>query len=100
MFLVVSLSGLDDAMLDFGGSISAAAAYFSKTKVSVFATDDTFNVPASPGSEKDTSLLLGAGATWALTPILGLRLGYSRLQKAVAGEGDVDSLSLGIRVKF
>lgn len=77
-----------------------AGAFFAKTKVSVFATDGTTSETDSLGSEEDTSLLLGVGATWALTPNLGVRLGYTRFDKAVAGEGDADNLALGIRVLF
>lgn len=77
-----------------------AGAYFSRTKVSVFASDGASTESDSLGSENDTSLLLGVGATWTLTSNLGLRLGYTRFDKAVAGEGDAGYLSLGIRVLF
>jgi opacity protein-like surface antigen len=77
-----------------------AGAYFSKTKVSVFASDGVSSQSDSLGSEEDTSLLLGVGATWSMTPNLGLRFGYTRINKALAGEGDADSLSLGLRISF
>jgi OOP family OmpA-OmpF porin len=77
-----------------------AGAYFARTKVSVFASDGATTQTDSLGSEEDTSLLLGVGATWTLTGNLALRLGYTRFEKAVAGEGDAGNLSLGIRVLF
>lgn len=77
-----------------------AGAFFARTKVSVFASDGATTETDSLGSEKDTSLLLGVGASWALTPNLALRLGYARFDKAVAGEGDAGNLSLGIRLLF
>jgi hypothetical protein len=77
-----------------------AGAYFSRTRVTVFASDGTSTESESMGSEKDTSVLLGVGATWAMLPNLGLRLGYTRFDQALAGEGDAGSLSLGLRVTF
>jgi opacity protein-like surface antigen len=77
-----------------------AGAYFSKTKATVFASGGGESESESLGSEKDTSLLLGMGATWSLTDRLGLRLGYTRLDKAVAGEGDASTFSLGARLSF
>jgi OmpA-OmpF porin, OOP family len=77
-----------------------AGAFFAKTKASVFATDGTTSDSDSLGSEKETSLLVGVGALWSLTDKLGLRLGYTRLDKAMGGEGDANTLSLGIRVSF
>lgn len=77
-----------------------AGAYFSKTKVTVFASDGVETESESMGSENDTSILLGVGATWSFTPNVGLRLGFTRFDKALAGEGDANSLSLGLRVSF
>lgn len=77
-----------------------AGAYFAKTKVSVFATDGATSESESLGSEDSTSLLLGVGATWLLTERMGLRLGFTRLNNAVADEGDVNRLSLGLRFTF
>ncbi|MDQ2639267.1 MAG: outer membrane beta-barrel protein [Pseudomonadota bacterium] len=75
-----------------------AGAFFAKTKVSLFLTGVSSS--DSLGSEKETSLLLGVGALWSFTDRLGLRLGYTRLDKAMAGEGDANSLSLGLRFSF
>lgn len=77
-------------------------AYFAKTQVSVFASDGEASERESLGSEEETGLLLGVGATWQFAANLGLRLGYTRLDQAVAGAqaGDADQLSLGLRVRF
>lgn len=106
----VSRSGLDAAMIEVGEESfdsapslaldARAGAYFSRTKVTVFASDGATTETDSLGSDDDTSLLLGVGATWRLAGNLALRLGYTRFDKAVAGEGDADNLSLGIRVLF
>lgn len=77
-----------------------AGAYFAKTKVSVFASDGETSDSEGLGSESSTSLLLGVGATWSLTERMGLRLGFTRLNKAVADDGDVNRLSLGLRFTF
>jgi OOP family OmpA-OmpF porin len=77
-----------------------AGAYFAKTKGSVFATDGSNSESEALDVEDDTSLLLGFGATWSLTEKLGLRLGYTRLEKAVAGEEDASTVSLGVRFSF
>jgi OOP family OmpA-OmpF porin len=95
----VSLVGI----LPVGASLeldARAGAYFAKTKVRVFATDGTTSESDSLGSEENTSTLLGIGATWSLTEKLGVRLGYTRLDEAVAGEGDADVFSLAARLSF
>jgi opacity protein-like surface antigen len=95
----VSLVGI----LPVGESLALdarAGAYFARTKASVFATDGITSESDSLGSEKDTSLLLGIGATCSLTDKFGLRLGYTRLDKAVADEGDADVFSLAARLSF
>jgi opacity protein-like surface antigen len=95
----VSLVGI----LPVGESLeldARAGAYFAKTKVRVFVTDGTTTESDSLGSEEETSILLGVGATWSLTEKLGVRVGYTRLDKAVAGEGDADVFSLAARFSF
>jgi OOP family OmpA-OmpF porin len=95
----VSLVGI----LPVGESLALearAGAYFAKTKATVSVTDGTTTESDSAGSEDDTSMLLGVGATWALTEKVGLRLGYTRLDKAFEGEGDADLFSLGARLSF
>jgi OOP family OmpA-OmpF porin len=77
-----------------------AGAYFAKTKASVFASAGGNSESESLDVEDDTSLLLGFGATWALSEKVGLRLGYSRFEKAVAGNADVSTVSLGVRFSF
>lgn len=77
-----------------------AGVYFAKTTGSVFVSDGVDTESEALDSEKDTSVLLGVGATWSLTQRVGLRLGFTRLDNAVADEGDVNRLSLGVRLTF
>ncbi len=75
-----------------------AGAYFAKSKITVELSDDTGSA-ADSGSDDDTGVLLGVGATWSFSPKWALRAGYTHISNAV-GTSDVDQLSVGVKLKF
>jgi len=75
-----------------------AGAYFAKTRITVELSDETGSA-AESGSDDDTGILLGVGATWSFSPKWALRAGYTHISNAV-GTSDVDQLSVGVKLKF
>jgi opacity protein-like surface antigen len=75
-----------------------AGAYFAKSKITVELSDATGSA-ADSGSDDDTGVLLGVGATWSFSPKWALRAGYTHISNAV-GSSDVDQLSVGVKLKF
>jgi opacity protein-like surface antigen len=83
-------------MFSIDGRIGA---YKGKTKGDLSVSVDAEGEEGVVASDKNTSMLLGVGATWSLTETIGVRLGYTRIQDAVA-ERDVDRFALGLRFSF
>lgn len=74
-----------------------AGALFGKTKL----TGRIDGVPGSfSESENDTSLLFGVGGTYSFSDTLGIRLGYTILKDALAGEENVNQFSVGLKYSF
>lgn len=82
--------------------LGRVGAYFNELKTSPSATGP---LTAGPGiKDRDTSLKLGLGAQYDLTPMLAVRAEWEHFRKigdaATTGQSNINLLSLGMLVKF
>lgn len=76
-----------------------AGAFFGKSTLGMEIELDDVSSGESE-SDKKTSVLLGVGASWALSGRMSVRLGYTHFADAVYDEFTVGRISLGLKVAF
>jgi OOP family OmpA-OmpF porin len=77
-------------------SLDARAGFlFGENKLRVYVEDESFG----GFNDSKTSLFVGVGATWFVTPYTGIVLGYTRFKEGQFEE-DTDQISIGFRYSY